>query len=69
VDGVFGGYIENGKYVFEIRHKYPIAKGLLEERLISCSLGKQVHQSVNEGFEIIEDAGICRLKDPDFRVF
>lgn len=68
-DGVFGGYIENGKYVFEIQRKYPIAKGLLEDRLINCSLGKQVHQSVNEGFEIIKDAGICRLKDPDFRVF
>ncbi len=68
-DGVFGGYIENGKYVFEIRRKYPTAKGLLEDRLINCSLGKQVHQSVNEGFEIIKDAGICRLKDPNFRVF
>ena len=68
-DGVFGGYIENGKYVFEIQRKYPTAKGLLENRLMSCSLGKQVHQSVNEGFEIIENAGICRLKDPDFRVF
>lgn len=68
-DGVFGGYIENGKYVFEIRRKYPTAKRLLENRLMTCSLGKQVHQSVNEGFEIIKDAGICRLKDPDFRVF
>jgi tRNA nucleotidyltransferase (CCA-adding enzyme) len=28
-----------------------------------------VHQSVERGFEIIEDVGICRLKDPDFRVF
>jgi len=68
-DGVFGGYIENGKYVFEIRRKYPTAKWLLEDRLMSCSLGKQVHQSVNEGFEIIEDAGICRLKDSDFKIF
>jgi tRNA nucleotidyltransferase (CCA-adding enzyme) len=68
-DGVFGGYIENGKYVFEIQRKYPMAKGLLEDRLMSCSLGKQVHESVNEGFEIIEDAGICRLTDSDFRVF
>ncbi|MGI5990949.1 MAG: CCA tRNA nucleotidyltransferase [Methanosarcina sp.] len=68
-DDVFGGYIENGKYVFEILRKYPTAKGLLEERLMSCSLGKQVHQSVERGFEIIEDVGICRLKDPDFRVF
>ncbi len=68
-ENVFGGYIENGKYVFEIRRKYPMAKGLLENQLMSCSLGKQVHQSVNEGFEIIENAGICSLKDPDFRVF
>ncbi len=68
-DGVFGGYIENGKYVFEIQRKYPTAKGLLEDRLMSCSLGKQVHQSVNEGFEIIENAEICRLKESDFRVF
>ncbi|HWQ49329.1 MAG TPA: CCA tRNA nucleotidyltransferase [Methanosarcina sp.] len=67
--GVFGGYIENGKYVFEIQRKYPTAKGLLEDRLMTCSLGKQVHQSVKEGFEIIENAGVCRLKNPDFRVF
>jgi tRNA nucleotidyltransferase (CCA-adding enzyme) len=66
---VFGGYIENGKYVFEIQRKYPTATELLEDELMSCSLGKQVHQSVNEGFEIIEYTEICRLKDPDFRVF
>jgi len=68
-ENVFGGYIEGGKYVFEIQRKYPTAKGLLEEQLVNCSLGKQVHQSVSEGFEVIEDAEICRLKDQDFRVF
>lgn len=68
-EGVFEGYIENGKYVFEIRRKHPIAKRLLEDRLMSCSLGKQVHQSVNEGFEIIENAEICKLRDSDFRAF
>jgi tRNA nucleotidyltransferase (CCA-adding enzyme) len=68
-DGVFGGYIENGKYVFEIQRKYPTAKGLLEERLMTCSLGKSVCKSVSEGFEIIEDAEICRIEDTDFRVF
>ncbi len=68
-ENVFGGYIEEGKYVFEIQRKYPTAKGLLEEQLVNCSLGKQVHQSVSEGFEVIEDAEVCRLKDPDFRVF
>lgn len=68
-ENVFGGYIEGGKYVYEIRRKYPTAKDLLEEQLVNSSLGKQVHQSVSEGFEVIEDAEICRLKDPDFRVF
>jgi tRNA nucleotidyltransferase (CCA-adding enzyme) len=55
--------------MFEIRRKYPTAKWLLEDWLMACSLGKKVHQSVNEGFEIIECAGICRLKDSEFRVF
>ncbi|MCC4771525.1 CCA tRNA nucleotidyltransferase [Methanosarcina sp. DH2] len=68
-ENVFGGYIEDGKYVYEIRRKYPTAKGLLEELLVNSSLGKQVHQSVSEGFEVVENAEICRLKDPDFRVF
>lgn len=68
-ENVFRGYIEGGKYVFEIQRKYPTAKGLLEEQLINSSLGKQVHQSVSKGFEVIEDAEICRLKDPDFRIF
>jgi tRNA nucleotidyltransferase (CCA-adding enzyme) len=68
-EDVFGAYIENGKYVFEIRRKYPAAKGLLENQLINCSLGKQVLQSVKEGFDVIVNAEICRLKDFDFRVF
>jgi tRNA nucleotidyltransferase (CCA-adding enzyme) len=68
-EDVFGAYIENGKYIFEIQRKYPTAKSLLEKQLINCSLGKQVHQSVNKGFEIIEDTEICRLDDFEFRVF
>jgi tRNA nucleotidyltransferase (CCA-adding enzyme) len=68
-EDVFGGYIENGKYVFEIKRKYPTAKGLLESQLLNCSLGKNVSQSVSEGFKIIENAEICTLKDLDFRVF
>ncbi|MCQ1536196.1 CCA tRNA nucleotidyltransferase [Methanosarcina sp. KYL-1] len=66
---VFAGYIENGKYVYEIRRKYTSAKEVLEKQLKNCSLGKHIQKSVKEGFEVLEDAGICRLKDPDFRVF
>ncbi|MDI9394546.1 MAG: CCA tRNA nucleotidyltransferase [Euryarchaeota archaeon] len=68
-ENVFGGYIEGGKYVFEVQRKYPTAKGLLEEELIKRSLGKHVHQSVSTGFEVLEDAEICRIKDHDFRIF
>ncbi|AKB27739.1 tRNA nucleotidyltransferase, archaeal type [Methanosarcina siciliae T4/M] len=68
-ENVFGGYIEGGKYVFEVQRKYPTAKGLLEEQLVNCSLGKHVHQSVSKGFEIVEDADVCMLRDLDFRVF
>lgn len=68
-ENVFGGYIEDGKYVFEVQRKYTTAKGLFEEQLVNSSLGKQVHQSVSKGFEVLEDADICRLKDQSFRVF
>ncbi len=66
---VFGGYIENGRYTFEIKRKYPIAKELLEKQLIHCSLGKNLKHCVNAGFKIIENTDICTLKDPNFRVF
>jgi tRNA nucleotidyltransferase (CCA-adding enzyme) len=46
-----------------------MAKGVLENQLMHCSVGKHVCQSVNEAFEIIENVEICRLKDPDFRIF
>jgi len=69
-EGVFGSYIENGKYIFEIQRKYPTAKRLLEERLLHCSLGKHVCQTlVNKGFELMENSEICRLNDSDFRVY
>jgi tRNA nucleotidyltransferase (CCA-adding enzyme) len=68
-EDVFGGYIENGKYVFEIERRYPTAKRLLENQLLNCSLGKNVSQSMSEGYEIIENAEICTLKEFGFRVF
>jgi tRNA nucleotidyltransferase (CCA-adding enzyme) len=45
------------------------AKEVFEKQLKNCSLEKHVQKSVKHGFEVLEDAGICRLKDPDFRVF
>ncbi|MGB9928129.1 MAG: CCA tRNA nucleotidyltransferase [Methanosarcina sp.] len=69
-ENVFNGYIENGRYVFEIQRKYPTAKELLEKRLINCSLGKHICQSlVDKGFEIKENAEISQLNDRGFRTF
>jgi hypothetical protein len=43
-----------------------IASQKLAHELLPWKIGSQ---SVNEGFEIKENAEICRLKDLDFRVF
>jgi hypothetical protein len=59
----------------KIRPKYPTVKELLEDWLMRSLLGKQVHQSVNEESEIMENIGIienvkiCRLKGLEFRIF
>jgi len=68
-EDVFSDYIENGRYVVEIQRKYADANTLLRSRLSTCSLGKQITVSVKEGFEILNDTDICRITDPDFRVF
>ncbi len=68
-EGVFAGYIENGKYVFEIRRKYPLAAELLKEHLGQQSLGKHIQKSINRGVEVLENAEVRSLKDPGFRVF
>ena len=68
-EDVFSGYIENGRYVYEIQRKYTSAKQLLETQLKNCSLGKHVQKSIKTSFEVLNDAEICKLKDPDFKVF
>jgi tRNA nucleotidyltransferase (CCA-adding enzyme) len=68
-ENVFSGYIENGRYVYEIQRKYTSAKQVLEKQLKNCSLGKHVQESINNGFEILDDAEICKLKAPGFKVF
>ncbi len=68
-EDVFAGYIEDGKYVFEIRRKYPLAAELLKEQLRSHSLGKHIQKSIIRGVEVLENAEVRSLKDPGFRVF
>ncbi|AEH60679.1 CCA-adding enzyme [Methanosalsum zhilinae DSM 4017] len=67
MDDVFSFYIEDGKYVCDIPRKYTSATSLLKSRLNTCSLGKHISASVNEGFQILENKEICAIKYCDFR--
>ncbi|MDP2215710.1 MAG: CCA tRNA nucleotidyltransferase [Methanolobus sp.] len=68
-EDAFAFYIEDGNYVADIRRKYPAAKHLLDERLATCSMGKQLTQAVKEGYMVLENEDICNIKDEDFRRF
>ena len=68
-EDVFSMYIENGKYVVDIKRKYTYVGTLLRSRLSTCSLGKQLTSSVTEGLEVLEGAEICGITDSAFRVF
>ncbi|WP_406660828.1 CCA tRNA nucleotidyltransferase [Methanolobus sp. ZRKC3] len=67
-DGVFSFYVENGYYVADIKRKFATAKDLLEGRINTCALGKQITLAVNEGFRILVDREICNIEDEDFRI-
>lgn len=68
-DETFSLYIENGNYVADIKRKFPTAKELLEERLMSCSMGKQLTEAVKEGYRILENEQLCGITDEGFRIF
>jgi tRNA nucleotidyltransferase (CCA-adding enzyme) len=68
-DELFSMYIEDGFYVADIKRKYTTAKELLQERMQTCSLGKQLGKAVLESFTVLENNAILEIKDPDFRVF
>ncbi len=68
-EDAFAFYIEEGNYVADIKRKFPAAKHLLEERLVTCSMGKQLTETVREGYIVLENEDICNLKEEDFRRF
>ena len=68
-DEVFSLYVENGYYVADIKRKYPSAKELLENRINTCALGKQLALSIKEEFTILVDMEICSIEDDGFRIF
>ena len=54
--------IENGRYVVEVARKYTDAVELLKNELRSCSLGKQVSESIDRGYEVLRNEEIRFFK-------
>ena len=46
-------FIEDGRYVVEVARKHTDVIGVLKYELRSCSLGKQVAESIEKGYEIV----------------
>jgi tRNA nucleotidyltransferase (CCA-adding enzyme) len=46
--------IENGRYVVEVDRKYTDVVSLLKNELPSCSLGKNVSESIARGYEVLQ---------------
>jgi tRNA nucleotidyltransferase (CCA-adding enzyme) len=65
--GTFAFYIEDGYYVADIKRKFTAAKDLLQEKLAGCSMGKQLTESVRQGYRILENEEICLIEEEDFR--
>jgi tRNA nucleotidyltransferase (CCA-adding enzyme) len=68
-EGSFAFYIEDGNYVADIKRKFLAAKHLLDERLATCSMGKQLTETVKEGYLVLENEEICNIREEDFRRF
>lgn len=64
----FGFYIENGMYVVEIPRKYNDAYTLLNEKLASCSLGKNISIAVKNGYMIYINEDIFNIKDHNLKM-
>jgi len=54
--------IENGRYVVEVERKYTDVVGLLKNELRSCSLGKQVSESIDREYEVLRNEEIRFFK-------
>ena len=48
-------FIENGRYVVEIERKYTDVVSLLKKELKTCSLGKNVAESINRGYDVLRN--------------
>jgi tRNA nucleotidyltransferase (CCA-adding enzyme) len=72
---IAGPYIEDGRWVVEIRRKYTDAAALLYERLKDCGrnagVAKEIAQVLQKGFKIFVNEEIAEIyeKDSDFAKF
>ncbi|MGC9443678.1 MAG: CCA tRNA nucleotidyltransferase [Candidatus Methanospirareceae archaeon] len=46
-------FIEDGRYVVEVARKHTDAVSLLKTELRSCSLGKQLRESIDKGYDVL----------------
>jgi tRNA nucleotidyltransferase (CCA-adding enzyme) len=51
-------FIENGRYVVEVERQYTDVVSLLKNELQTCSLGKNVAESVNKGYDVVRNEEI-----------
>ena len=61
-----GVYIENGRYVVDTYRKYASAKHLLESKLLSCALGKQMYECASLGYTVLEGEEVVYTVDFEF---
>ncbi len=51
-------FIEDGRYVVEVARPYTDVVSLLKNELLTCSLGKQVAESIAKGYEVLRNEEI-----------
>ncbi|RCV63163.1 tRNA nucleotidyltransferase (CCA-adding enzyme) [Methanophagales archaeon] len=51
-------FIVNGRYTVEVERRYTDVVSLLKNELISCSLGKDVSESIGRGYEVLRNEEI-----------
>lgn len=51
-------FIENGRYLVEVERRYIDVVNLLKNELSSCSLGKNVSESIGRGYEVLRNEEI-----------
>ncbi|HMK45816.1 MAG TPA: CCA tRNA nucleotidyltransferase [Methanocella sp.] len=54
-------YVYGYRYAVDLPRKYADAASLIQDRLISCALGKQVSESIRQDFIVLTGSGILNI--------